>query len=334
MPEAPLAPDAPRGTRSRPHGRGGRLGRSRLQGGGLLRRGIRGPGSAGTRGPARDRPGARRPHPAQGAGELEPVERRAADRRRLHAAGHERLVQVHAQRPGDVVAGVHPRADHEPQHDPVGRDRLDAPQLRLLGDVRRPLRIRQHLRRRGEHPLLHRVDVDVLRHGHVDDRPRPALRQVADAGELAVAHVPEHAVRVADLRDADADGLHDAARQVGVHDVADAELVVGDHEEAGEHVLHDVLRPEAEAGAQRGGDQGERRRDLRVDDRDDVEDRHDRDHRGHDVVQHRAEGARPRHDPGRRDGRREQRLGVLRALPPLDPGDDPLDEDAGRGGAR
>ena len=50
-----------------------------------------------------------------------------------------------------------------------------------------------------------------------------------------------------------------------VDDVADAELVFDDHEQAVEHVLHDVLGAEAEAGADRGGQQRERAQDRRVD---------------------------------------------------------------------
>ena len=100
-------------------------------------------------------------------------------------------------------------------------------------------------------------------HGEVDDHARPALRHVADAQDLAVAHEPERAVDVADLRDADADGLDDAGREPEVDDVADAELVLGDHEEAVEHVLDDVLRAEAEAGADRGGEQRERAERVR-----------------------------------------------------------------------
>ena len=97
-------------------------------------------------------------------------------------------------------------------------------------------------------------------HGEVDDDARPAHRHVADAQDLAVAHVPERAVDVADVGDADADVLDDAGGGAEVDDVADAELVLRDDEEAVQHVLDDVLRAEAEARAERGGEQRERRR--------------------------------------------------------------------------
>ena len=114
-----------------------------------------------------------------------------------------------------------------------------------------------------EHRRLDRVDVGVVGHGEVEDDARPALRHVADAQDLAVAHEPERAVHVAHLGDADADLLDDAGGGAEVDDVADAELVLDDHEQAVEHVLHDVLRAEAEAGADRGGEQRERAEDRR-----------------------------------------------------------------------
>ena len=57
---------------------------------------------------------------------------------------------------------------------------------------------------------------------------------------------------------ADADRLDHAGRRPEVDDITDAELVLADHEQAVEHVFHDVLGAEAEAGAERGGDQRER----------------------------------------------------------------------------
>ena len=56
------------------------------------------------------------------------------------------------------------------------------------------------------------------------------------------------------------DVLDDARREPEVDDVADSDLVFGDDEDAVQHVLDDVLRAEAESGADRGGEQGERAR--------------------------------------------------------------------------
>ena len=56
------------------------------------------------------------------------------------------------------------------------------------------------------------LDVLVVGDGDVDDRRRPALRLVADPDDLAVAHVPRHPVRVAQLGDAQRDVLDGADR--------------------------------------------------------------------------------------------------------------------------
>ena len=73
--------------------------------------------------------------------------------------------------------------------------------------------------------------------------------------------------------DADADVLDDARGEAQVDDVADADLVLGDDEDAVEHVLDDVLRAEAEAGADRGGEQGERGQGVRGEHVDDEQQR-------------------------------------------------------------
>ena len=97
------------------------------------------------------------------------------------------------------------------------------------------------------------VDVGIRRHRQIDDHPRPALRQIADAEDLAVADVPERPVHIADVGHAHAHVLDDPRGESEVDDVADADLVLGDDEDAVEDVLHDVLRPEAETRADRGG---------------------------------------------------------------------------------
>ena len=99
-----------------------------------------------------------------------------------------------------------------------------------------------------------RVDRDV------EHDLREALALVADAHDLAVAHVPDRAVDVAQPGRAQPDRLDRAARLLEVDDVADAVLVLEHHEHAGQEVLDDVLRAEAERDAddRRAGD--ERRR--------------------------------------------------------------------------
>ena len=110
-----------------------------------------------------------------------------------------------------------------------------------------------------------------------------------------------------------------------VDDVADAELVLGDDEDAVEHVLDDVLRAEAEAGAERGRDEGEARRwrsgastvTIRAPRRSTI-DRRD------DALQDAAERARALHECARRRAASLERLGVVDVLLLLDAVDDPV----------
>ena len=179
-------------------------------------------------------------------------------RRQRDAELVDRVLQAHAQFAGDVVLGVGAGLDDETDDERVAGDRLQAPHLGLLEDARAPLRVLGQLLRRVEHRLLDHVDVGIRRHGEIDDHPRPALRQIADAEDLAVADVPERAVHIADVGHAHAHVLHDAGGESEVDDIADSDLVLGDDEDAVEDVLHDVLRPEAETGADRGRQQRER----------------------------------------------------------------------------
>ena len=76
---------------------------------------------------------------------------------------------------------------------------------------------------------------------------RPALAVVADPQDLAVADVPDHAVAVAQPGDPQADRLDGAdGAHAGVDQVADAVLVLEDHEDAGQEVLDQGLGAEAE----------------------------------------------------------------------------------------
>ena len=83
--------------------------------------------------------------------------------------------------------------------------------------------------------------------GDVDDGARPLLRLVADAVDLAVGDVPHHTVDVAQPRRAQAHALDGAGRDAGVDHVADAVLVLDEHEQPGEEVAHQRLRAEARA---------------------------------------------------------------------------------------
>ena len=88
------------------------------------------------------------------------------------------------------------------------------------------------------------------------------LGLVADAPDLAVGDVPDGAVDRAQPRRAQGDRL-DRARGlvVEVDDVADAELVLDQDEDAGQEVAHQRLRAEAERDAEDAG-AGQQRPEL------------------------------------------------------------------------
>ena len=90
--------------------------------------------------------------------------------------------------------------------------------------------------RGGEDEPLHLLHIGVVGHGEVDDDAGPALRHVADPQDLAVADVPDGAVDVAQPGDAQADRLDGPDGLPEVDLVADAVLVLEDHEDAGQEV--------------------------------------------------------------------------------------------------
>ena len=96
-----------------------------------------------------------------------------------------------------------------------------------------------------------RVDVLAVGDADVQHRARPALRPVADAQHLAVADVPDGAVDVADPGHAQADGLDDARGVAEVDHVADAVLVLDEHEETGDDVADQRLRAETDGDRRR-----------------------------------------------------------------------------------
>ena len=84
-------------------------------------------------------------------------------------------------------------------------------------------------------------------------------RLVADPPDLAVGDVPHGAVDVAEPGRAQGHGLAPrAARVADVDDVTDAVLVLDQHEDAGEEVLHEALGAEAERHARDAGAGDER----------------------------------------------------------------------------
>ncbi len=137
--------------------------------------------------------------------------------------------------------------------------------------------------------MLHFFDIGVVGDGEVDDHARPALRDVADPEHFSVADKPQDAVDVAHLGDPDPDRLDDAGRQLQVDDVADAELILHDHEQSVEDVLDDVLRAEPESRTDGGGEECERTDHAWCERLDDDDESDDSDDHVHDVAEYRAE---------------------------------------------
>ena len=101
-----------------------------------------------------------------------------------------------------------------------------------------------------------------------------ALTLVPDAHDLAVAHVPDGAALIAQPGRAQADGLDGAARLLQIHDIADAVLILEDHEDPVQEVLDDVLRAERDGHADDRGARDERRQvDVEL-----AQDQQERDH--------------------------------------------------------
>ncbi len=89
------------------------------------------------------------------------------------------------------------------------------------------------------------------------------------------------------------------------------DLVFGDDEDAVQDVLDDVLRAEAETGADRRGQQRERAEGVRGEHGDDHDQRDDHDRHVDDVLQDRAERARALHDADGGERGALERLGVV-----------------------
>src|SRR5690606_33072266 len=141
--------------------------------------------------------------------------------------------------------------------------RFKPPHFRPFGDSGSPFVVGCELLSGDQQRLLDLRDIGIHRYAQVDDCARPTLRHVADAHDLTMAHVPERAVDIADLRDSNAHMLDDATGEAGVDDVSDADLILGDDEQTVQYILDDVLSAETEACAYCGGEEGERAQEGR-----------------------------------------------------------------------
>ena len=143
-----------------------------------------------------------------------------------------------------------------------GRERLDAEHARLVEQQLAELGRRRLRRvRRSRITSVAVLEVGVVGDCDVDERARPLLRLVPDPHDRAVRDVPHHAVEVTQPRRAQAHALDRAGGDADVDHVADAVLVLEQHEEPGEEVADQRLRAEPERDA---GDPGtrEQRREV------------------------------------------------------------------------
>ena len=200
-------------------------------------------------------------------------------------------LEPHAQLTCDVILRVGPCLHDQTDDERVASHPFEAPQFGVLDHTCAPLGVFREGLGSIEERLLDVFDDDVDRHREVDDDPRPSLRHVADARDLAVAHVPEGAVDVTDMRDPHGHVLDDAGGEAEIDDIPDADLVLRDDEDAVEHVFDDVLCTEAETCADGGGQERERAEDRVVDQLDAQEDGDDRERHVDDVLQDGAERA-------------------------------------------
>ena len=123
--------------------------------------------------------------------------------------------------------------------------------------------------------LLERAQVGLVGDAALADRQRGVARTVLEVADVGVVDDLEVVAGVLDGRGAHADVADDAAEIVEHDDIADGVLALEDDEQAGDHVLDQALRAEAQDQAD-DADAGEDRRGV------DAEDAQAPDHAGDD----------------------------------------------------
>lgn len=127
---------------------------------------------------------------------------------------------------------------------------LDAHVRRPDEDVRDVL---LHFRHIVLDDLLDAFDVFAIRNGDVANGGRRVDRGVNRTPYVGVIDDEDVAVKIFDLRDADADLADNAAVIADLDDVADQELLFKDDEETGEDILDQALGAEGNGQAQDAG---------------------------------------------------------------------------------
>jgi hypothetical protein len=159
--------------------------------------------------------------------------------------------------------------------------------------------------------LLHAPEVLVEGDRDVQDGAGPVLALVADPEDLAVADVPHRALDVPQPGHPQAHRLDGPDGLPEVHHVADAVLVLEDHEDAGQEVLDEALGAEPQRHARDPG-----ARDQRPDGIADLRDRHDGRHREDDDRGHALEQGPHRLGPLHPPAADQQRRLVVGELSP------------------
>ncbi len=215
--------------------------------------------------------------------------------RLVEVAAVERLELQAAPHPADVLLLARPDRGGEPVEQAVLAEVDQADDHRRAGEHIPDLRGQ----RRAE-LLGHAVQVvELAGAGDVDvELHAGGLRQVAHAGHRAMGDVPERALPVAQPGTAQRDAVDHAGGEPEVDAVADAVLVLGEHEEPGDEVAHERLRAEGQRAAddRRRGDE---RADVDADLADDRDDRRGPDEADQRRSQDVGQRPRPGADPGR-----------------------------------
>ena len=211
------------------------------------------------------------------------------------------------------------RADHDRGVVPF----VDAGDLERVEDAADVHRVGAHLGADLAHHVHHAVDVLAVADADVDHRLRVAAAHVDDRRDGAVGHEVHVAVVVAQLHVAQRHFLDQAGVVPELDDVALADLVLEQQEEAREVVLHQALCAEADGEA----DHARRAEDRR--------------HRNAELGQHQHDSDHGDDDRGEVAEHAAERLGALHRLAVLEagrdahpqPADAPVgDQDADPGG--
>src|SRR5699024_3702593 len=174
----------------------------------------------------------------------------------------------------------------------VGLERVDALELRAGDEVRLDGLLRGGRLGGLDGDVAGAVDVGAVGDRDLQEGDAEVLAVVAHTQDVAVAAVPDRPVQVPQRGDAEPDVLDRALGLAQVHPVADAVLVLEQHEQSGQEVPDERLGTEAEGHADDagGGDEG---RHVDPEDGQRLQHNPDQYDKGHDRLEYRADGGHP-----------------------------------------